>query len=170
MTPTELHTVFLAHAARLLMQAQRYVVSADEAQDIVQDAFEMLWKRREDLATMKTEKAPSYFSATVRNLSLNRLRDLSRMECAEAGDITAEGEREAQDSAPSPETLLMGRERVERLQRIVNSLPEKQARAFTLFHFDGLETAEIAKEMDETESYVRLLLSRARKEVKNRMD
>ena len=71
---------------------------------------------------------------------------------------------------PSPETLLMGRERVERLQRLVNSLPEKQSRAFTLFHFDGLETAEIARVMGETESYVRLLLSRARKEVKSRID
>ena len=39
MTPEELHTAFLSHAARLLAQAQRYVVSADEAQDILQDAF-----------------------------------------------------------------------------------------------------------------------------------
>ncbi|MBS7395228.1 RNA polymerase sigma factor [Prevotellamassilia timonensis] len=163
MTPEELHTAFLSHAARLLAQAQRYVVSADEAQDILQDAFEALWKRRERLAEVTVGEAYPYFSSTVRNLSLNRLRDLNRMEFGveENLDVTV---------TPSPETLLMGRERVERLQRLVNSLPEKQSRAFTLFHFDGLETAEIARAMGETESYVRLLLSRARKEVKSRID
>lgn len=167
MTPTELHHTFLTHAARLLAQAQRYVVSADEAQDIVQDAFEAIWKRRDRLTEMTDGEALSYFSTTVRHLSLNRLRDLSHIESGDTGP--AIDESGAQGAAPSPETIMMGRERVERLQRLINCLPAKQARAFTLFHLDGLETAEIAATMNETESYVRLLLSRARKELKSKI-
>jgi RNA polymerase sigma-70 factor (ECF subfamily) len=61
-----------------------------------------------------------------------------------------------------PEAALAERRFFEVLERCMEALPKKTARAFTLREVSGLETDEICKELNITPSNCRVLLYRAR--------
>ena len=156
MNADELQQSYLSAAPRLYAIALGMLHDTAAAEDVTQDAFVGIWQRRERFETLNAEAAMAYFAQAVRHQCLNRLRRAAAAFVEPTDDV-------------NPEELLTGREALDRLYAAVEHLPAKQARAFSLFHFEGLDVAQVARHMNETEAYVRLLISRARQTLKKQI-
>lgn len=66
------------------------------------------------------------------------------------------------DKSPSPEEQLIGKQTATLFRNALDSLPEKQKRAFILSKYDELPQKEIARIMNLTEGAVEQLLQRAK--------
>lgn len=131
--------------------AQKYLGNTYEAEDIAQDAMLKLWLMRDKL------KSPigAMASIVTRNLCIDALRkhhqtiDISQL--PEEEDFGDDGEQ------------------IEKMLRIIDSLPSAQRTILRMRHLQGMEMKEIALVLGSTEVAVRKSLSRARKMVKNRL-
>lgn len=167
MNADELQQSYLSAAPRLYAIALGMLHDTAAAEDVTQDAFVGIWQRRERFEMLSVTAAKAYFAQMVRHKCLNRLRRTAPLSLDDDTHRSA-GFNEPEAGA-NPEELLTGREALDRLYVAVEHLPAKQARAFSLFHFEGLDVAQVARHMNETEAYVSLLLSRARQTLKQQI-
>ncbi len=132
--------------------AESILGNEDEAADVVQDCFVALWNDRERLRHVVNREAWCITLVKRRCVDVLRKRrptvDIDeRIMAAEEDSNTTE-------------------ERIELALRMVDSLPERQARVLRLKHFDTLDTPAIAATLGITEGNVYTLLSRAYQNLK----
>lgn len=135
----ELSRLYEAQFGRLRLFARRIVGNPAVADDMVQQAFTNLLCRID-----KTAPSPAYVAQTVRNLSLNYLRDAKRRGDAE---ISEEDLDKIADSRPSPEMVALYRSELRRLLEAVGTLPPRRREAFVLNRIAGLTYDEVAERM-----------------------
>ena len=125
---------------------------SDEAEDVVQDVLLRLWQMRDQL------KMP--IEPLARMLTRNRCIDIVRRKkpAAELSLAVFQEEDEAL------------RERIERMMKVIESLPDLQQTILRLRHMEGMEFKEIAELTGSTEAAVRKALSRARQAVRDKFN
>ena len=130
-------TVFTRLRRKFLNMAMAILPNEDDAADALQDAFCKLWPRRD---TINDEtKAEALTGVALRNICIDRMR-----------------KREI-STVP----------RYNAVKAIIdNELTAQQKRIIELKEIEGVEIEEIAKQMQMTESAVRMNLSRARKKIR----
>ena len=123
---------------------------SDEAEDVVQDVLLRLWQMRDQL------KMP--IEPLARVLTRNRCIDIVRRKkpAAELSMAVFQEEDEAQ------------RERIERMMKVIESLPDLQQTILRLRHMEGMEFKEIAHLTGSTDVAVWKALSRARQAVRDK--
>lgn len=134
----------------LARDARRYLGSADEAEDIVQDALLRLWQIRAELRSPMVALA----RVLVRNLSISALRSRKRTVSVEAIDV---GDSPATDDS-----------RYERIVSLLGQLPPWQQTIFRMRHMEGLDYADIAELTGTSAAAVRQAVSRARRTILQR--
>jgi RNA polymerase sigma-70 factor (ECF subfamily) len=147
--------VAVAHYARLVRHAYRYVRDLSAAEDIVQDTLLRLWVGRAQLVVQNS--IVSYLFRAVRNHALNYVRHQhveERRDRALLADETLAGVSDPGVSAVTNLTLrgLNGDDAtfeacLAAVQEAVAALPERQAEAFGLRIEQELSFAEIAEVM-----------------------
>jgi RNA polymerase sigma-70 factor (ECF subfamily) len=143
------HSLYLP----LGMYALRLVNNSDEAQDIVQDAFERAWQMvSEDGLVIGNMKAFMY--RTVHNLAVSHLRN-SRATCS-IDDCDAVND-EAIDTS----------ERDAALWRAIDALPDRCRKVFILSKRDGLTNAAIADELGISVKTVEAQITKANKALRS---
>lgn len=130
----------------MLRVARRYV-SADEAEDVVQDALVRLWEMRESLSAPLDKLA----GVMSRNLCIDRLRRRKPTTSPEGLEIT--------DSETGDDY------RYEAIMRIADQLPVLQQAAFRMRHIDGMRYEDMAEMLSTTPENARQLVSRARRAI-----
>ena len=118
----------------------------DDAADVVQDCFVSLWNDRERLRDVVNLEAWCKTMVKRKCIDLIRKRK-STVEIDERMEIADEEQ-----------------DREEKLQlafRLIDRLPQRQAQAVRLKHYDGQDTQGIAAAMQISEGNVYVLLSRA---------
>jgi RNA polymerase sigma-70 factor (ECF subfamily) len=143
-------TLFETWYARLVTSMRRRLHDADDAEDVVQEAFVRLLD--------ETPKDPPAWLFTV----AGRLATDRRRAAKRRGRLAL---HRADDLAPSPagdsaERQLERAETVETVRAILAELPERD-RQLLLLHHDGLSYREIAARLDLSSSSVGSLLTRA---------
>ena len=139
-------------------------MNREEAEDIVQDILLKLWQQRDELKGVKNLEAFAVTSA--RNLALDRM--------AKAEQRNVSFEEVTHDRAD--EWQLSAHERMEhdeRLQRVndmINALPEKQRTVIQLRDIEGKAYKEIADMMNIAEADVKVNLFRARESLRKKMN
>lgn len=115
---------------KLVVQAHRYLGQTDEAEDVVQDAMLKLCLLRQQL------RAPidSFASVLVRNIALNRLRSMRKMESLSDIDTVVASLDDDTEA-----------ESVERLMHIVESLPPRQQTIIRLHDMEGMGYQEMSQ-------------------------
>jgi RNA polymerase sigma-70 factor (ECF subfamily) len=88
-----------------------------------------------------------------------------RLEAQRAAERAALAEREERVH-PHPQASLEAREVEELLRLGLGSLPPREREAFVLRDLEGLETADVARTLEITESSVRSLLTLARRRLR----
>ena len=127
--------------------AESLLGSEDDAADVVQDCFVTLWNDREKLRRVVNREAWCIMLVKRRCVDLLRKRRPTveideRTLAAEVDDHAAE-------------------ERLQLAMEFIGRLPDRQAEAVRLKHFDAADTQHIAAAMHISEGNVYTLLSRA---------
>ncbi len=151
-----LTSVFLKIRPRLLTKARQTLGDEAEAQDVLQDAFCKLWRRRDSITS--ESQAEGLSSTTVYHTCIDVLRHrrVTSVETVESLPDLAEDDGDERDGIVKD---------VERL--IASELTERQRTILYMRDRSGEEIADIAEQMNLTEANVRLILSRARRIVRD---
>jgi len=137
----------------------RLMGNTEDARDIVQEIFVKLWRLKDQLHTYNNLEA---FTMTMtRNLCLDKLRARRT--------TSLDGQRDESDSGKLPDALLEQAEAAERAMRIINRLPEQQRTVMHLRDIEGYEFEEIGVVTGMNVNNIRVVLSRARKQVREEL-
>ena len=153
--------LFKTHYTYLCKVAYRIIPEANTVEDLVQDVFMEIWRKKDDLNINTSIKA--YLRKSVVNKALNHIRS-QKMKFDE--DERALEEHDSRQNIS--ENLEAGE-----LQKIINnaieSLPEKCRIVFSLSRFEELSYQEISEKLNISKKTVENQISKAlrilRKEV-----
>ena len=146
----------------LFRLALRITLNREDAEDVVQETMIRVWNRRDQWEQIESIEA---FCTTIcRNLALDKTKRASNQDAS----LDDEG-HDAPDHSYSanPEEQAMQRDKVERVRRLMNLLPEKQRTCMQLRDVEGKSYKEIAAVMDITEQQVKVNIFRARQSIKH---
>lgn len=152
-----LTSTFLKLRSRLQATARRLLVDDSAADDALQDAFYKLWERRQSIVSQSQAEGLSVVA--VRNTCIDALRRSNReakypIDCATEAVAESDSDNERIELYESVKAIIDSR------------LTEREKAVITMRDTMGLDFAEIADELDITESNARMILSRARKTVR----
>jgi len=122
----------------LFFFSNSYVKSKEEAEEIIQDVFVSLWKRRSTLTEITNLKV--YLYVAVKNLSINYLKrsgfhynnDLNQLDVPYA------------EPPATPEEILVTSEIRQEINKSIAELPPKCRLVYKLVKEDGLRYREVA--------------------------
>jgi RNA polymerase sigma factor (sigma-70 family) len=118
--------------------ALRITLNSAEAEDIVQDTLIKVWNRRDSWDQIESIEA---FSLKIcRNLSLDRIKKQDNQNSS-----LDDANVEKTDRSSNPYELMIQRDRVELVRKLVDELPEKQRSCMQLRDFEGKAYKEIAE-------------------------
>ena len=136
--------------------AKRFVMSSDEAEDIVQDLMIKFWQKKEEIAAFGNIK--SYAMRSVKNECLNRLKHHDvKMGFA---DFQIHRSELYQIETNNLKDQILG---------FIRQLPEKQKAVIHLKDVEEYEVSEISEMLEMEENAVRVNLMRARQKVKEQI-
>lgn len=161
---THFDKIYVTYFARMYRFAKEYVLFDEDAENIVQDVFLLLWEKREVLEVQVS--LVSYLFSLVKNRSLDHLRH----------QIVAEEYR--QELGAKLSSLEMMNDTVgsdENIERIVTAaidkLPERCREIFIKSRVEGKKYREIADELqisvNTVENQMSIALKRLRAELKD---
>ena len=126
----------------------------EDAQDIVQSAFEKLWVNREQVLP---EKAKSYLFTVAYHQMIDHIRKSNKMPLSEDTAI------------PQQQIVQQDAELKKILMRAINELNPIQKSLVLLKDYEGYSYQEIGEIMHLSESQVKVYLHRARLILKNKL-
>lgn len=147
-------TLFHEFYTPLLLYSIKFTKNRDASEDIVQDFFCRLWEDRKRL--MNDRSFGSYIYSSVRNRSLNYLRDIH--------SVSIEGFEKQSDEDFLRE--MMEEEVYRELYDAIQKLPDRCRQIF-LLKLDEKENQEIAVLLQISEETVRSQLRRGRELLQN---
>jgi RNA polymerase sigma-70 factor (ECF subfamily) len=124
----------------------------EDAKDIVQTAFEKLWRNRE---TVITEKSKSFLFTVAYNQMIDHIRKIKRISLKD--EFTAETRTYSQPVSNLKKNL----------QDALNTLNETQKSLVLLKDYEGYNYEEIGQITGLNESQVKVYLHRARLNLRN---
>ena len=153
---------FLPLHTQLYRTAFRLMGNAMDAEDMVQEAYLKLWERRDDLGHVANMEA--YCTSLIRHICIDAFRR----------------KRPEEDSPPPEEfpltdnedaaTALERQDEAEQLTSLINRLPEGQRTVMTLHDVEGCSYEEIEEATGFTAVNIRVMLSRARKKIREQFE
>lgn len=140
--------VYYTHSEKLYSVAFQILKDDVLAQEVVQEAFIVLWKNLEELS--RDTNLWSYLYVIARRNCLNKLRQLS---------VSMKYVNEAREILETPSTFVMNKLESVELQLIINNclaqLPPKQREVFQMSREEGKTHIEIAQELNLSPHTVR---------------
>jgi len=150
MTYREFCDTFLPLSERLLSNARGITASQNDAEDAVQDLFIKLWQQREVLDNVHNPEA--YAVRVLKNLCIDRLRTAKPSENLPEELYGLEGGVSIED-----------KEAIRILTNAIERLPSTQKHIIEMRTIEEMSFADISKRLGMSQLTVRVLLSRARK-------
>jgi len=138
------------HSGPLYAVAYRRLESAADAEEVAQDAFVLLWRKRRQVRLVGDSALP-WLIVTVKHLAANRRRARIRRSIHEAEALPAPPAAFEEDGAVA-----------DLLRRAFDALPPLDAQVARLCLAEDVTYAEAAARLGLTEHAVRNRLSRAR--------
>ncbi len=120
----------------------------EDARDIVQTAFEKLWRNRE---SVESEKSKSYLFTVAYNQMIDHIRKVKRIQLKD--DFAEDGRVQQPTTGSNVKKTLM---------EALNRLNETQKSLVMLKDYEGYSYEEIGEIMGLNESQVKVYLHRAR--------
>lgn len=152
--------------SRLYYFIYEFIPQKDIAENIIQDTFLALWKKRQDLK--ENTNLGAYLFTVAKNNCLYKLRDHRyRQKLFAANDINGmelDLNAEVLQSIDSSPVTLDEIERI--IEKTMNELPPRCREVFFLSRFKDLKNREIAEALNISEKVVEKHISRALKAFK----
>jgi RNA polymerase sigma-70 factor (ECF subfamily) len=141
----------------------RKLDSHADAAEVTQETFIRLYRLEHP---EKLDNVRAFLFQVASNLAVDQLRRRTlhyrflRAESREAGEVELS---ESRGVSASPEQILSSQEKLERIYRAIDELPEKCRQAFLLHRASGLSYNDIAREMGVSVSSVEKYILQALK-------
>lgn len=130
--------VFRRYYSPLCWYAAGITGDTESAEEIVEELFYTLWKNREQLQILQSVK--SYLYRAVRN---EAIQYCEHQDVKERYQTFVQTEKESETSI-DPHWQMEYKELQTLVQRILNKLPDRRKRIFTMHRMQGMKYAEIA--------------------------
>lgn len=151
--------VFLPYHQKLYRIAYRIVQNQVQAEDIVQDTYIRLWEKRDELDDINNAEAFSII--VMRNKCLDFLRSNKDKYTQEL-----DSNMNKITDISVPEQLEI-KEKANQVRDLISRLPEQQKQVLSLKDWDGYSNEEIEMITGLSTVNIRVILSRARKTVRD---
>jgi RNA polymerase sigma-70 factor (ECF subfamily) len=153
------------HQTSVLNLVYRFIGDRTQAKDLAQEVFLRVWQAAK---SYKPEaKFTTWIYRITANLCFNELKSARRKKWLQllrsGGNREVQTEEDFPDSSPSPEDLLLAKERSRQISDALQSLPANQRMALILKRYDDLSYEEIAQVLGCSVSAVESLLVRAKR-------
>jgi RNA polymerase sigma-70 factor (ECF subfamily) len=154
--------LFRSSYVSLVRYAKTLIKDHDTAEEIVQDLFFRLWKDKEKLNIESSLNG--YLFRSVHNKCLHYIEH-NRVVERHAEEMLYQ----QSESLESPSDILNYKELQEKVARILERLPERCGRIFTMSRFEGLKYSEIAERLSVSIKTVEANMGRALKEFRKEL-
>ncbi len=144
----------------------RYVQSADEAEDVVQDVFFRIWRARETWRVVG--KLDSYLYLAVRNGAFDRLQHAAVVQRWRQG-VAADPETARSQLGSQIEEAFQAADIEAAVERALAEMPEKRRAVCMLRWTGGLSYADIAARLGIAEKTVETQIARGLKFLRERV-
>lgn len=139
---------------KLYRFALRILGNTQEAEDVVQEVFIKVWKKRNEWHTWSNMEAMCM--TMTRNLSIDRTRGKHRR-------LTSLPENyDAVSKSANPEQIVASNDTVDHIRRLIDLLPNKQKMVVQLRDIEGYSYKEVAEILGMSLNQVKINLHRAR--------
>lgn len=140
--------------------ALRYITDIDQAEDLVQDTFVVLWEKRETLQIRDDLK--KYFFKTVKNNALKKVQR-SKDNIIPLSSIPVELTKDEDQERFDDEELAV------EICRAIDDLPAACRRIFNLAYRENLTYQQIACELNISKNTVKTQMGIAYKQLRNKL-
>jgi RNA polymerase sigma-70 factor (ECF subfamily) len=157
--------LFNRYSASVVNFAFRFVRSRERAEELAQEVFLQVYRWQERYEP--TAKFATWLFKIANNHCLNEVRKHEYKVSIESLDapLNDEGDERGQnlpDTNPRKgDEILAAKQAADKIQKILQRLPESQRTAVTLSRFEGLSYQEVAEVLGTTEKAVKSLVFRA---------
>ena len=157
----EFDRLFTEFSGPIYNYALRMIGDADRAADVTQDTFIKAYRKLDTLTDPAAARAWLYRIATNTAIdAMRRARHTVRMDADEDHPV------EQPDGGPGPETQVLSGLLDERIGRALLHLKPNHRQCLILSDIEGMSAAQIGEVMELTGGAVRVLLCRARGEMR----
>lgn len=135
------HFLFKQYYASLVLYAERFNLSREDAEDVAMNVLGKLWKGREKMPEIRY--LPAFLYRAMKNGCIDLLKKTKRAELTNKmydEHVYADNEDYAVREAIRAEVL-------RRIDEDIKTLPEKYKIIFELTYYKGLNTREIAEQL-----------------------
>jgi RNA polymerase sigma factor (sigma-70 family) len=143
------------HGSTVFRYAYTLTGNADDAQDLVQDAFMTAWRRRREVRVVDGSVLP-WLLVTIRNLATNLARKRHRR-----GDVALDG-IDIVDGNVTPHDSVVAREQAEWIDAAISGLTPELREVVTACLVDERPYAAVAADLGLEVATVKKRVSRAR--------
>lgn len=164
--------IYQMYFPKLVRFAREYVVSTEDAENIVQDIFMYLWEHREMMDSIKNLNA--FLFTLVKNRCIDFYRQKTLMDSKqESLDKLKDRESKLKIKAlmQFDENIFIEKEIETLLEKAIESLPEKCRRVFILSRINGLKHEQIASglniSVNTVQNHIVIALRRLKEELKD---
>jgi len=152
-------TLMERHARSMLTLATRVTRNADEADEIVQDAFLKVWKMAPRWQPDRDAKFSTWLYRVVLNASLDVRRRSRYAPLEDAGDPV--------DAAPGGLDLAVAHQRDRLVAQALDEIPSRQRAALSLHYYAEMSAPQAALIMELTVPAVESLLVRGKRALRS---
>ncbi len=135
-----MEAIFHRHYSAVCKAVYRIIPEPETAEDLAQEVFLELWRRRESLHISTSLAA--YLRRAAVNKALNHLRD-RKASWSDDAELPA-----LPDTQPNSQSQLETTELQHLVDQYIEQLPEKCRLVFILSRFESLSHAEIAEQLN----------------------
>ncbi len=161
------------YSADLVRHLQRMVRDRGAAEDLLQELFLLVWSRADQWSG---STLPSWLYRIATNLALNHIRTVRRRRLQPLETPALDLQEEESDipawlvdaAALGADTLLERKEVRDRLQDLVDNLPEDKREVMRLIYDAQMEVKEVARELGIPQGTVKSRLHYGRREIGRR--
>jgi len=159
------------HQTTVLNLIYRFIWDKAQAKDLAQEVFIKVWQ------AAKTYKPEAKFTTWIyrvsTNVCFNELKSARRKKWFQFLRLGDQHEESIEDTfidgSPSPEDLLLAKEKNRQISDALQSLPDNQRMALVLRRYDNLSYTEIAQIIGCSVSAVESLLVRAKRTLQKKL-
>lgn len=155
-------TIYNIYASKLHSFGYKYLKSETEAEELVQSVFIKLWEKRKKIDTELSFRSYLFTIAYNDICKLFRSRNYLREYVSETSATKSSSSSLTEEGTEYQSVL-------EEVNRIVESLPDNQKKAFIKSRFEGKTSKEIAVEMGMSPATVDNYVSAALKLIRSRL-
>lgn len=161
MNEQEFSQKVMVYSGKFYRYSYKILGNKDDAHDTVQDLYVKLWTIRKILNSISNIEA--FATTIVRNLCIDRLKKIKSTVLDSGCLVKLSVITENNDNEGKVEEVDI---KIDLVRRALKKLPEMQQKIFLMRDFEEKEYDTISNELGISEENLRVMLSRARKKIR----